>query len=277
MTDAGDLESIAAELYAEAPGEFTERRNARAREAEDPVLAAAVRALRKPSVAAWVVNVFARERTERLAQALQLAAELREAQDDLDAATLSQLGRQRRALTNQLAAEAASLATARGARVTDATLESVRQTISAAFFDSDAAAAVASGRLVRELEPSGSLDLDGAVGGGRPAAPAAPVPVADEVAARRERRRAEQALRDAEKTRERAERAVEKADRDARAARGRLDQLTARIAEVESELSRLRGDRERAEQNVAAAGSSRAQAAEALEQARARLDSLTDG
>lgn len=274
MSDAGDLETIAAELYAAPPDAFIATRNARAKDVGAPELAAAVRALRKPSVAAWVVNLFARERAARLGQALQLAAELREAQEDLDAATLSQLGRQRRALTNQLAAEAASLATAQGARVTDATLEAVRQTISAAFFDPDAAAAVASGRLVLVLEPTGSVDLDAAVGGGRPAAPAAPEPVADEVAARRERRRAEQALRDAEKARERAERSVEKAEREARSARGRLDQLAARIAEVEKELARLRGDREQAEADAAAADSLRAEAAEALAEARKRLDAL---
>lgn len=274
MSDVGDLETVAAELYAGSPEAFIATRNARAKEAGDPALAAAIRALRKPSVAAWVVNLFATERAARLGQALQLAAELREAQEDLDAATLSQLGRQRRALTNQLAAEAASLATARGARVTDATLEAVRQTISAAFFAPDAAAAVASGRLVRDLEPTGSLDLGDVVGGGPPAAPAAPPPVADEVAARRERRKAEQALREAEKARERAERSVEKADRDARSARGRLDQLTARIAEVENELSRLRRDREQAEHDAAEADSSRAAAADELAAAQKRLEAV---
>ena len=274
MSDAGDLETIAAELYSAPPDAFIATRNARAKDVGEAELAAAIRALRKPSVAAWVVNLFARERATRLGQALQLAAELREAQEDLDAATLSQLGRQRRALTNQLAAEAASLATAQGARVTDATLEAVRQSISAAFFDPDAAAAVASGRLVLALGPTGSVDLDAAVGGGRPAAPAAPAPVADEVAARRERRRAEQALRDAEKARERAERLVEKAEREARSARGRLDQLAARIAEVEKELARLRGDREQAEADAAEADSSRAEASAAVAEAQKRLDAL---
>ncbi|QMU96279.1 transposase [Microbacterium esteraromaticum] len=274
MSEAGELETIAAELYSGPPDAFIAARGERAKKTVDPELAAAVRALRKPSVAAWVVNLFAAERVARLGQALQLAAELREAQEDLDAATLSQLGRQRRALTNQLAAEAASLAAAQGARVTDATLEAVRQTISAAFFDPDAAAAVASGRLVRDLEPTTPVDLDAVVGGGPPTPPAAPAPVADEVAARRERRKAEQERRDAEKARERAERSVEKADRDARSARGRLDQLAARIAEVEKELTRLRQDREQAERDAEEADASRAEAADALDEAQDRLDAL---
>lgn len=274
MTDSTDLDAVAAELYAGPPDDFIATRNARATQAGDPELAAAIRALRKPSVAAWVVDLFARERSARLGQALQLAAELREAQEDLDAATLSELGRQRRALTGQLATEAASLATAQGARVTDATLEAVRQTISAAFFDPDAAAAVASGRLVRDLAPTRSFDLDDVVGGGRPPAFSSPAPAGDELAARRDRRRAEQVRRDAEKSLERAQRAVEKADRDARSAQGRSEQLAARIAEVEKELSRLRGDREQADQDAAAAERSRTAAASALAEAQVQLDAL---
>ncbi|MEE2814693.1 MAG: transposase, partial [Actinomycetota bacterium] len=225
MGEAGDLDSIAAELYAGSPDEFIAARNARAKDIGDPALSAAVRALRKPSVAAWVVNLFARERSARLGQALQLASELREAQDDLDAATLSQLGRQRRALTGQLAAEAVSLATARGGRVTDATLESVRQTISAAFFDPEAAAAVASGRLVRDIEPTGSFDPGAVVAGGRPDAPVAPKPAADEVAARRARRDAERALREAERAHTGAERAARRANEEAHEIDERIDQL----------------------------------------------------
>ena len=274
MTDSTDLDAVAAELYAGPPDAFIATRNARATQAGDPELAAAIRALRKPSVAAWVVDLFARERSARLGQALQLAAELREAQEDLDAAALSELGRQRRALTGQLASEAASLATAQGARVTDATLEAVRQTISAAFFDPDAAAAVASGRLVRDLAPTRSFDLDDVVGGGRPPAFSSPAPADDELAARRDRRRAEQAVRDAEKSLERSQRAAEKADQDARSAQGRSEQLAARIAEVEKELSRLRGDREQAERDAAAAERSRDSAAAALAEAQAQLDAL---
>ncbi|HKT55370.1 MAG TPA: transposase, partial [Microbacterium sp.] len=160
MSDTS-LTEIAAELYSAAPEEFVAARNARAADAADREDAARIRALKKPSVAAWVVNVFAHERADRLGQALQLAAELREAQDQLDAATLAELGRRRRALTSQLAHEAGELASARGGRVSPSTLEAVRQTIAAAFFDPDAAVAVASGRLVRELEASGDpVDLD---------------------------------------------------------------------------------------------------------------------
>lgn len=281
MSEAGDFQKIAAELYAGTPEDFIASRNARAKDTDDPALSAAIRALRKPSVAAWVVNLFARQRAARLGQALQLAAELREAQEDLDAATLSQLGRQRRALTDQLATEAASLATAEGGRVTDATLEAVRQTISAAFFDPDAAAAVASGRLVQGLEPTGSFDVDSAVGGGRADAPVTAKPAADEVGARREQRSAERALREAEKAHDRAEKAARRADDDAKEADERVNRLSQRIAELEDELERARHDATQAEKDARAAAdrrrraaAERASAADAVGQAQQALDEL---
>lgn len=281
MSEAGDLDNIAAELYAGAPDDFIATRNAHAKDAGDPALAAAIRALRKPSVAAWVVNLFARERAARLDQALQLAAELREAQEDLDAATLSQLGRQRRALTAQLAAEASSLAAAQGGRVTDATREAVRQTISAAFFDAGAAAAVASGRLVRDLEPTGSVDLEAVVAGGRPDAPVVATPAADEVGARRRRRDAERAVRDAEKAHDRAAREDRRAADDAHEAEERIDRLVKRIAQLEEELDRARLDATQAKTDARAAADRREQAAadaaataDALDQAQQALARL---
>lgn len=284
MTSDPSLLEIASALYSALPEEFVSARNALAKGAEDPRLAAQIAALRKPSAAAWVVNVFARERSAQLGEALRLAEELREAQDDLDAATLAELGRQRRALTTRLAAEAVGIVKARGARVTDATLEAVRQTISAAFFDPDAAAAVASGRLVRELEPAVAVDLATAVGGGTPEVPAsAPEPV-DEIAARRESRKAEKALRDAEQAHARATRDAQRAARDAGDAADRADRATARIAELERDLARARMDADSAEEDAAAtaerqdraAGRAR-ETAGAIAHARAALDALRGG
>lgn len=284
MTAESTLLEIAAELYVGPPEGFISARNARAKEIDDRGLAESVGALRKPSAAAWVVNVFARERAAQLGEALRLAEELREAQADLDAAALAELGRQRRALTTRLAAEAVAVARARGARVTDTTLESVRQTISAAFFDPEAAAAVASGRLVRELEPAAAVDLATAVGGGTPQAPAsAPEPV-DEVAARRELRKAEKAVHDAEQAHARATRDAQKAARDAGDAADRADRATSRIAELERELARARMDAESAEDDAASAHERQDRAAErvreteaAVADAQAVLDALRRG
>ena len=279
---AGTFDDIAAALYAGPPEAFTASRNARAKEIEDAALAAEVKALRKPSVAAWVVNVFAQERAAQLGEALALAAELREAQQDLDAAALSTLSRQRRALTRRLAESAADLAGSRGERVTAATRDAVEQTISAAFFDQDAAAAVASGRLVRALEPSGTADdIRDAVAGTLPTLQPQPPRPRDELQERRKRRDAERQVAAAEKALAEAERALTKEDEAVRALSDRAEELADGIAEVEAQLEKLRQeadrverDRPAAEQRRTAAAEKRDAAAEAVESAREALDDL---
>ncbi|GGM45505.1 transposase [Microbacterium saperdae] len=266
MTDTA-LSTIAAKLYTESPADFISARDAQVKTADDRALATQIKALRKPSVAAWVVNLFAQERAAQLAEALRLAEELREAQADLDAATLAKLGRERRTLTRRLAQNAAELATSRGERITASTLDAVERTISAAFFDPDAAAAVASGRLVRELDPSESVDLGTAVGGGTPDSPAPPVVPADEVSARRERRAAERALHDAEQARERAEGEKKKAEKAHDEAAARVQALETRAAELEKELAQTMKDAERAHADVDAAAEHRATAATQLAEA----------
>ncbi|GEK85687.1 hypothetical protein GCM10007198_09540 [Microbacterium aerolatum] len=47
------LAEIAADLYAGSPGKFVPERNTRAKAVEDAQLGAQIRALRKPSIAAW--------------------------------------------------------------------------------------------------------------------------------------------------------------------------------------------------------------------------------
>ncbi|MDQ0641998.1 transposase [Microbacterium murale] len=266
MTAESTLAEIAAALYAGPPDDFVAVRNAHAKAASDRDVAQRVRALRKPSVAAWVVNVFARERSDELGEALQLAAELREAQADLDAQALAQLGRQRRALTIRLAKEAADLAASRGERITPATLDAVQQTINAAFFDPDAAAAVASGRLIRELRASSALplEMDALVAGGLTGA--APPP-ADELSERRQRRQAERAVHDAEEELAGAERDLAKAESDRSEANRRAEEFSARIGELEAELERTRHEHDRARSDIDAADQSVAMISEQVSRA----------
>lgn len=253
--EMSDFDTIVNQLYSGAPADFVSTRDARAKEATDAPTAARIRALRRPTTAAWVVNVFARERTAQLQEALRLAAELRDAQADLDAAALAQLGRERRALTARLAADAAELARARGGRVTDATRDTVQQTLSAAFFDPGAAAAVASGRLVTELDAGdgGALDPSTVVAGGPPEAPEIAAAPEDEVAAMRERRRAQHALQEAERALAAAQRDHAAAERDAREAVRRTEQIAARISELESQLSAARAAADEAQEEQAVA------------------------
>ncbi|UJP10710.1 transposase [Microbacterium sp. KUDC0406] len=277
MSDAPNDEQLlartAVELYALPPAGFIAERNARASAASDPGLTKRIRALPKPSVAAWVVNVFAQERADRLAQVLQLAAELREAQDDLDAATLARLGGRRRALTTQLAQEAVALASATGGKVSASTADAVQRTIAAAFFDPDASAAVASGRLVRELS-NDPVDLAAVVGGGAPEPrPVGTVPE-DEVRARRERKAAEAAVREAEKARDRAEHELGRIGKERAEAEARAERLDARAAELAQELERVRGEVKAAREQVDEAGEREATAKERAAAAAEEVDRL---
>lgn len=273
MTVDEDLRRIARELSAVPLGEFVGTRGARASEAANRELAAAIRALRKPSVAAWVMNVFAQERPDELAEALHLAEELREAQADLDAPTLATLGKERRTLTRRLAEQAAELAEARGEKVTPATLDSVHRTISAAFFDENASTAVASGRLIRELEPSDDIDLDDVVAGGAPSSDATvSSEPADELAARRRRRQAERSVQEAEDALASAERARAAAETETRSASRRLEELAVAAEDLEKQLVHLRRERERVRDAAAAADKRRAAASGEIEDASRVLD-----
>jgi chromosome segregation ATPase len=267
------LEDIARELCAGPPEDFVSARNARAKETDDAALAGEIRALRKPSIAAWVVNVFAQERSEQLGQALQLAADLREAQEDLDAPALAKLGRERRQLTRKLAETAADLAGSRGERITPTTLEAVQQTISAAFFDPDAAAAVASGRLVRALEPTASADdVRDAVAGELMALAPSPTRPADELQARRLRREAEKRVATAEKELATAERDLAKQDKALDALKARSEELSDEEADLEARLAKLRTEAERLRKDEPGVEAQRAEAAERVDAAADEVD-----
>jgi len=128
---------------------FTEARNALASELKRAGRdddAAEVRALRKPSAAAWAANQVARRHRRELDAFLEAAARLQKAQlgeGDMRVATRAE----RDALEGllRLAGEYAG----------GTQLPRVRQTLEAAAVDEGAAAALRAGRLERELEPAG--------------------------------------------------------------------------------------------------------------------------
>lgn len=268
------LEDIAAELYSIPLEDFVASRNERAKALVDSDLAAGVKALRKPLAPAWVVNLFARERPDQLAQALELGESLREAQEDLDAKTLTALTRQRRTLVKELARAATDLAEHAGSQVTTATTEAVEQTLNAAMLDAGAADAVASGRLIRPLEPSGgdAIDVSDAVVGAVAPRPVREAPP-DELQQRRARKEAEKAVRMAEQQVERAERRLRDAQRDHEAATTRLDGLREQEAELAAELERVRSDLQK---EAAAVEEDRAARDAAEDEVRVAHDGLED-
>ncbi|WP_105031069.1 transposase [Arthrobacter ruber] len=165
-----DLAEQAATLYVLPLDEFTDARNAAAKEAAqagDRDLAAALRKLPKPASAAWLVNLLVSRRRDEVQQVLELGASLKEAQAGLDRAQLHALGQQRQRLLAAVARQSLEAAAEVGYDVGSGALPGVEQTLRAALADPAAAAAVLTGRLVRTLEASGwdPVDLTGAVGG----------------------------------------------------------------------------------------------------------------
>ena len=243
------LDAIAAELYALPPAEFTAARNARAAASDGP-LAKRVKALRKPTVVAWAVNLLARE--GQLGDALELSAALREAQDDLDAAEMSRLGRQRRQLVAALAKQAVELADGAGVAIGAAAREEVEKTINAAVMNAAAAAAVMTGRLVKPLE-AGDIEpeaLADAVGGSVPGV--VTPPPRDDLAERRARKAAEKAAREAERLANEAERVLARIEDRRAKAQERADHLAERIGDLRRDLARLEEEAAAADDKLAA-------------------------
>ncbi|HEX5088280.1 MAG TPA: hypothetical protein VFV89_10770, partial [Nocardioides sp.] len=162
---ADELLEIADELYALTLPEFTPARDAKAKELKGTDLAAPVKALKKPSVAAWVVNLLVRHETEQVDQVLQVGAALREAQASMSGDELRQLTRQRRQVTAAVTTQARRLAREHGQKITDSVAQQVEATLTAAMVDEGCAKAVRSGMLLSALEATGvdAVDLDRAV------------------------------------------------------------------------------------------------------------------
>lgn len=272
-SENAQLDAIAAELYALPPDQFTAARNARAAASDRP-LTAAIKALRKPTVAAWAVNLLARE--GELADALDLAAALREAQEDLDAAELSRLGRQRRQLVAALAAQAVGLAKDAGVTVSAAARDDVEKTINAAVMDAAAAAAVMTARLVTTLEAGAfePTDLVDAVGGSLPGVEAPPV--RDDLAERRARKVAEKAAREAERAANEAQRELDRIDSRRQQLQERVDHVAERIDDLRRDLERLEAERAKAAAELADADEERAAAASRAREAARQAERATD-
>ncbi|MCR8693982.1 hypothetical protein NWP13_15685 [Rhodococcus pyridinivorans] len=157
-----DLDSVADALYGLDPGDFVAARSefaAQAREAGDRELTAAIGRLRKPTVAAWMVNLLARERADELAALLDIGAALRTAQRRLSGSEMRKLSEQRRRVVAALERDAGRLAADRGRTVSEGALREVGRTLNAALSDPDIGEQVRQGRLDAIVESDGFGDL----------------------------------------------------------------------------------------------------------------------
>ncbi|MET0805975.1 MAG: hypothetical protein ABWX98_02585 [Lacisediminihabitans sp.] len=154
-----DLERVAEELYGQPLREFIDHRTAAARALDKP-LAASVRALRKPSPAAWLVDQLVRSDAAGIEAAIALGLHLQQAQADGEGDRIRDLSRQHRDEVRRLTDSARTIAVSAGLTASAAVLDEVAQTISAAMSDAGAAAAVRSGLLVRSLRSTGFEAVD---------------------------------------------------------------------------------------------------------------------
>ncbi|HEY3528939.1 MAG TPA: hypothetical protein VGK78_07295 [Nocardioides sp.] len=253
-----ELLEIADELYGLPQEEFTPARDARAKELKAKKdLAAAVKKLKKPSVAAWVVNLFVRRESEQVEQVIAVGTALREAQEGMDGAELRALTKQRRQLTSAVTQQARSLAKDEGVKVTQAVADQVEATLTAAMLDPECARAVRSGLLVAALSSTGvdTVDVAAAVAvpealgfAATPTAAEAPAPPdlhvvpGDEDARKREE--AEAALAAAQETVDQAESALTEADQAVEELQARSLQLQSEIDELRRKLSELESSAE---------------------------------
>jgi hypothetical protein len=258
--DAGDLYGLALDRF------IPERASlVRALRSEgEREQAAAVGALRKPSVAAWAVNQLIRTQPRESEELFAAGDALREVQDGVlagsaNARDLRSAAARERDAVDALVATARGLLSSGGHELSAATVERVADTLHAAALDDEARTQVSKGRLVRELRHVGlGAGLGAAVAvpparardaGSEPTASpkreAAPKPDAAarerraaEAAARREREEARKQARalerDAARELDRAQRALRTAqEREARAGEA-LRQAEAAVRDAEA-------------------------------------------
>ncbi|MEU4812253.1 hypothetical protein AB0H20_23865 [Nocardia fluminea] len=241
------LDDVAGELYTLDPGDFVSTRAERAAQARadgDRDLAKAITALRKPTVAAWTVNLLARHAPREIAALLDLGDALRSAQRQLSGDKLRALGTQRQQVVNAMTKRAAELAAEHDRPASEQVLREVGQTLTAALADPEVADLVRAGVLPTTVTydgfgPAGLV----AITGGKAATPKRPSkPRSAPKDAEAERRaQAQQELDDAE-----SGLAAARADRDA--AEAAAAQAKSDLDEVETRIAELRAELEHAEQ-----------------------------
>lgn len=160
-------------LYAETPDRFVAARNelaSRLSNAGDPDAAKQVKALRRPTVAAWAVDRIARDRARELEALIRAGRDLASAQREVAAGgsvdRLRAASDERRKLVDQLVRASADALESAGMSATRAALDKVSDTLMAIATDQEAAERVRRGVLDKELAaPAGFGDerLDAAL------------------------------------------------------------------------------------------------------------------
>ncbi|KAA2261070.1 hypothetical protein F0L68_18590 [Solihabitans fulvus] len=279
-----ELESVTDELYQGPRDAFIPVRAERARQARvdgDRALADAIAALRKPTVAAWLVNRVARRHPEDLDRLVALADSLRRAHQNLAGDQIRALSRERAALLRVLGGHAAAAGEQAGVPVTDQVAAQVQETFAAVLQQPDAADAIRAGRLATALKPASALGFPvlSIVAGTDVPEPQPPrrkaTPQAELDRRRKDERDRAAAISTARHQVRQAEEARTLAARELAEARAAVSRADSTVAESQERLRQARDARQLAEQDATAA--TRAfdtadQAVTAAEQALAALE-----
>ncbi|WP_054816497.1 hypothetical protein [Nocardia arizonensis] len=234
------LADAARDLYGLDPAEFVAARDALAREtraAGDRELAADIGRLRRPTVAAWTVNLLTRSTPGELDALLRLGAALRAAQRELSGDQLRALGARRQQAVTALARRAGALAAEAGRPVGEPILREVAQTLTAALADPAVAQQITDGTLTTAVTYDGFGPNEPALAAVAPPVPEEPAatdPDAERAhAARAELDDARSGLESARAARDSAQAAAERAAQESATADDHLTRLRAELADAE--------------------------------------------
>ncbi|MEV6317774.1 hypothetical protein [Streptomyces sp. NPDC051776] len=297
-------EEVADQLYALPPEQFTAARDEAAKAAPRGQ-AAKIRGLRRPTLAAWAVNLLVRSDRDQISALLGLGEQLRRAHQDLDGGQLRELSHQQRKLVTALSQQTRRLATEAGHPVGESVLREVETTVQAALSDPDAAEELATGRLTKALTPAAGFGppvsatvhrlrpreprtrtgaRPGKGSSGSPGRTASVTHLAERAEeqerAEREQREALAAAREREEELERTARASERKSTDSQDdladAEDRRRRAEERVRELEAELKEARAELTEARRGERNARVPARRAREAAERDRKRADDAAD-
>ncbi len=236
-----------------------------AKDAGDKETAAKIGKLRKPSQAAWVLNLLARRERAELQRGGNLGAALRDAHSRFDGDSIRDLSKQRHQVIRALVAQVRAMALGEGQKLGDTVLRDIEAVFTKALADPAVTEVLKAGTL------AATTDLTEQEGW-----PETPEPVVDEVAQRREQRaerrrqelgRARAEAQHTSEVRDRAQNALAQAEQKAeRAARA--------VEELEAELERAKITEKETSSEVREARTVFRTAEKAAERARRALESL---
>jgi len=268
------VEEALEELYSTHPSDFTKKRDAIAKELKargDGEAASAVRARRKPTQVAWVLNQLARRYPDDVAELVDVGRELAREQrkalrGEATASFRGSIDRQRR-VVGGLTRKTADLMKELGVDPSGH-LDEVASALQAALVDPAVGARLEEGRL--EKPPEAAAGFSGPLPTGplprispRPAKEARP----ERPAATRPRRGAETAAKKRAEARERAERQAQALAQKRALAKERAERQAAERAEKKA-VAALRAAEREAEKRRKAAQKAEEEARKAIERAK---------